>query len=102
MEEIDDDNCVKCGDDRAEHDTAVGWVCSDCLSDVVDELAERLAAANDEIAKLRAAWPGLFGFGRVWRSGDNWEIYTQTGWIKRGKTRDEAINAACGIEEPRT
>ena len=65
----------------------------------VEQLRAELAAARERETKLRAAWPGLFGFGRVWLSGDNWEIYTQTGWIRYGKTRDQAINATAGIEE---
>jgi hypothetical protein len=77
-----------------------GQLCCDCLLARYRKLQAELAAAREREAKLRAAWPEVFGFGRLSQLFGNWRVYTKAGWIIRGKTRDDAINAAAGIEEP--
>jgi hypothetical protein len=74
------------------------------------DIADDLAAAREEIAKLRAAWPQdsttcppqNLPVGTIYFGPHGWWTAVGAKESTHSHTRDAAINAAAGIEEPRT
>jgi hypothetical protein len=103
----DDDLCANCEHEDGEYKTDIGMLCGWCLSEVINGLQAELTASREREAKLRAAWPGRRN--NTCEAGvlTQFAIDDKQGWILREipgfwPDVDAAINAAAGIEEPRT
>jgi hypothetical protein len=113
-DEDDCEFCDDCGDDDCGLNflttTIVGLLCQFCMTERIGQLIDErdalraaLAAAREREAKLRAAWPGRKDYtneaGVLAPFKQGWVLSGIKGWWP---DVDAAINAAAGIEEPRT